>query len=221
VNVLGFDTSTPATSACLLRSDGEAFEHHPAEQGEPAHAGELMPALAELLERSGLDWPQLDALAVGVGPGTFTGLRIGIATARALAMARDLELRPVSSLAALAEGIPDDGPVLSLIDAKRGQLFAALYEQGEQRWAPFVAAPTEVAARVKGAGLTPRAAGDGAVRFREVLETAGIRVEPDASPAHAVRALYVCRLAPRVRATPPEALLPEYLRDPDAKPRSQ
>jgi tRNA threonylcarbamoyladenosine biosynthesis protein TsaB len=178
-----------------------------------------MPAVAGALERSDLDWPDLQAIAVGVGPGAFTGLRIGIATARALARATGLELRPVSSLAALARGI-GPGLVLPLMDARRGELFAALYNDGEERWPPFAAAPEAVAERASRAGLTPRAAGDGSVRFREVLEGAGIRVEPDASPAHAVRALHVCGLAAGVSPVSPEAVLPEYLRSPDAKPRS-
>ena len=71
---------------------------------------------------------------MGVGPGTFTGLRIGVTTARALASSTGAELRPVSSLAALAEGI-DGEPALPLIDARRGEVFAALYEAGELRWA--------------------------------------------------------------------------------------
>jgi tRNA threonylcarbamoyladenosine biosynthesis protein TsaB len=108
VNLLGFDTSTAASSACVLRGDGRAEEVVPgphALAGPAAHARELLPAVAHVMERAGLRFQELDAVAVGVGPGTFTGLRIGVATARALAHAGALELRPVSSLAALAAGI--------------------------------------------------------------------------------------------------------------------
>jgi tRNA threonylcarbamoyladenosine biosynthesis protein TsaB len=216
VNVLGLDTSTDASSACVLRADGAAFEER-TEPGTRAHARELMPAVATAMEHSGLDWPQLNAIAVGVGPGGYTGLRIGIATARALASATGLELRPVSSLAALAGGA-GERLVLPLIDARRGELFAALYEGGAERWAPFAASPEAVAERVARAGLTPLAAGDGAVRFRGLLEAAGIRVEPDGSQAHEVRALHVCELAAGVSPVPLEAVLPAYLRSPDAKP---
>jgi tRNA threonylcarbamoyladenosine biosynthesis protein TsaB len=223
VNVLGFDTSTAAISACVLRSDGTAFELTPPAEAlfePPAHARELLPALAGCLERSGLDWPDLDALAVGIGPGAFTGLRIGIATARALARSAELELRPVSSLAALAAGI-DASAALPLIDARRGQLFAALRLGGTAGWPPFAATPEELAERVRDAGLNPLAAGDGSIRFRELLEAAGIRVEPDGSASHVVSALQVCRLAAGIEAVPPESVIPEYLREPDAKPRSQ
>src|SRR5205823_3088548 len=86
VNVLGFDTSTAATSACLLRTDGQAFEVLPGPErvaGPPRHAQELMPALARVVDEAGVGWEGVEAVAVGVGPGTFTGLRIGVATARA------------------------------------------------------------------------------------------------------------------------------------------
>ena len=217
MNLLGLDTSTAASSVCVLRGADE-FEVG-AGSDERAHARELLPAVAAAMDRAGLDWPQLDAIAVGVGPGAYTGLRIGIATARGLAGAARLELRPVSSLAALALGI-GPGLVLPLIDARRGELFGALYEDGKQVWEPFAASPEEVARRVAEAGLAPLAAGDGSVRFRQVLEAAGIRVEPDGSRAHEVRALNVCRLAAEVAPVAPEAVLPQYLRAPDAKPSS-
>jgi tRNA threonylcarbamoyladenosine biosynthesis protein TsaB len=224
VSLLGLDTSTAVAAACVLRDDGEAFEI-PADPAAlkrpPAHAGELMPAVAEVMERSGLGWGELDAIGVGVGPGSFTGLRIGIATARALAVGSGLRLRPVSSLAALARGIEEAGSgsvVLPVIDAKRGEVFAAAYEAGRELWAPFVATPERLADRVHDAGFSPLAAGDGSIRFRRVLETAGIRVAPDNSVAHLVRALHVCRLATATPEVPPEAVLPEYLRAPDADP---
>jgi tRNA threonylcarbamoyladenosine biosynthesis protein TsaB len=219
MNVLGFDTSTAATSACLLRGDGQAFEVIPEEAAlttPPAHAAELMPALVRVLVDGGLGWGDIDALAVGVGPGTFTGLRIGVATARGLAHARGIELRPVSSLAALAAGI-DAELRLPLIDAKRGELFAALYRGDELLWPPFAATPEAVVERVSDRTFTPLSAGDGSLRFRETLEAGGIGIA--AAPAHVVRALHVCRLAEGVAPTPAEAVLPDYLREPDAKPQ--
>ena len=222
MSILGIDSSTSATTACVLRGDGRSFEVEPgagALGARPAHAQELMPAVARVMEEAGLGYDDLDAIAVGVGPGRFTGLRIGVATARALAGAAGVELRPVSSLAALAAGI--DAPLrLPLIDARRGELFAALHEGEEELWPPFAAAPDVLVARLREAGLTPRAAGDGSIRFREVLETAGIQVEPDEARSHVIRGLHVCRLGAEVPGGPPEAVLPEYLRLPDAKPAS-
>ena len=90
MTIVGFDTSTAATSVCVLRDDGVAFElvPPPARLLEPpGHSRELMPALAEQMERAGIGWGDVAGVAVGVGPGTFTGLRIGVATARALATA--------------------------------------------------------------------------------------------------------------------------------------
>jgi tRNA threonylcarbamoyladenosine biosynthesis protein TsaB len=241
VTLLGIDTSTPPSAACVLRVDGSTFEVEPdparLHEG-PAHARELMPAVAEVMERAGVEYGDLQAIAVGVGPGTFTGLRIGIATARALASASGLPLRPVSSLAALAEGMreeaappsdrrfasaaaADDRSRLPLIDARRGELFAALFDPaGAPLWKPFVAAPEAVVERVRDAGFSTRAAGDGSIRFRGVLEAAGIGVDADESRSHVVRALHVCRLALAAPDQPPEAVLPDYLRTPDAKPSS-
>jgi tRNA threonylcarbamoyladenosine biosynthesis protein TsaB len=205
----------------VLRADGEAFEVlSPPERLAlpPAHASELMPAVADVMERAGVDWDELDAIAVGVGPGTFTGLRIGIATARALATAAGLPLRRVSSLAALAAGI-DDLVRLPLIDARRGEVFAALYEGEREFWPPSVIPPEELVEQLGNAAVSPLAAGDGSLRFRGMLEEAGIRVEPDHSEAHLVRARCVCRLGLGAPDEPPEAVLPDYLREPDAKPQ--
>ena len=135
MTILGFDTSTAASSAGVLRSDGELFEVLPpaARLAErPAHAAELLPAIGRVMEDADVAFSDLDAIAVGVGPGTFTGLRIGVATARALAKANDVPVRPISSLAALAAGLTDKAR-LPLIDAKRGEVYAALYEDGRER----------------------------------------------------------------------------------------
>jgi tRNA threonylcarbamoyladenosine biosynthesis protein TsaB len=251
VNLLGIDTSTPGSTACVLRDDGEAFEVEPRPDRlseSPAHARELMPAIADCVERSGLRWRELDTVAVGVGPGPFTGLRIGVTTARALAIANEAELRPVSSLAALAAGVglasgggsrptsatagvrppPDPAAsggarsrqILAVIDARRGEVFAALYADGAGVWEPFVAAPEALAARVREERIAPLGVGDGSVRFRDVLEAAGVDVAPGDSRAHVVRGLSVCRVAATIAPVPVEAVLPDYLRLPDAKPRT-
>jgi tRNA threonylcarbamoyladenosine biosynthesis protein TsaB len=223
VNILGFDTSTRATSVCLLRNDGESFERSPTVERlfeRPAHSAELLPGIEEVLREGAVDWPAIDAVGVGIGPGTFTGLRIGIATARGLAHAHSLELRPVSSLAALAAGI--DAPLrLPLLDARRGELFGALYENVTELWEPFVATPEQLVERLREAPANAVAAGDGTLRFPELLGAAGVTVAPRESPAHVVRALHVCRLATETAAVPPEAVLPLYLRAPDATPKVQ
>jgi tRNA threonylcarbamoyladenosine biosynthesis protein TsaB len=219
MTLLGIDSSTSASAACVLRDDGESFEVAPEPArlaAGPAHARELMPAVADVMDRAGVGFGELEAIAVGVGPGTFTGLRIGIATARALAGASGLLLRPVSSLAALAEGI-DAELRLPLIDARRGELFAALYGADGTVWEPFVASPEAVAVRARAAGPGVRAAGDGSLRFRGVLEAAGIGVDTGESRSHVVRALHVCRLARTVPGEPPETILPDYLRAPDVQ----
>jgi tRNA threonylcarbamoyladenosine biosynthesis protein TsaB len=220
VNLLGFDTSTAATAACVLGADGRAFEVAPpvdALRGPPGHARELMPAVAQVMSEAGLGYSELDAIAVGVGPGTFTGLRIGAATARALAAAHGLELRPVSSLAALAAGI--EAPLrLALIDARRGELFAALYENGRRRLEPIVATPSLLLERVPAGAESTVAAGDGSLRFRQELETGGITVAPEGSEQHVVRGVNLCRLAAGVPARRPEAVVPDYIRRPDVRP---
>jgi tRNA threonylcarbamoyladenosine biosynthesis protein TsaB len=225
VTLLGFDTSTNATAVCVLRADGQAFEHVPSTDdllGRPGHSAELMPAVARTMEEAEIRWDDVEAIAVGIGPGTFTGLRIGIATARALAHARGIGVRPVSSLAALAEPLDPDRARLPLIDARRGELFAALYGPEGERWAPFVAPPDALAERIGKAfpaAEKPIAAGDGSIKFRDDLEAAGAEVPSDESDLHVVRALSVCRLAKQGAATPPEAVLPDYLREPDAQPQ--
>ncbi len=219
MNVLGLDTSTPASAAAVLRADGRAFAQDPAPDelvGAPAHSVELLSRAAAALADAGLDWKDLDAVAVGVGPGAFTGLRIGVTSARALAAAHGLALFPVSSLAALAAGI--DAPLrLPLIDAGRGELFAALYEGDEERWPPFTASARGLADRVRAAGSAPLAAGNGSVRWGDDLQAGGVRVVPAGDRAHVPSAVAICRLALHTAAAPAQAVLPHYLREPDVQ----
>jgi tRNA threonylcarbamoyladenosine biosynthesis protein TsaB len=220
MNVLGIDTSTAASAACLLRADGEPFEVVPAPARlvePPGHSRELMPAVAEVIDRAGLGFADVDAVAVGVGPGTFTGLRIGVATARALVHACGAALHAVSSLAALAAGLPGSLR-LPVIDAKRGEVFAALHGETGELGPELVARPEELVERLGERAAGALAAGDGSIRFRAVLEASGVEVAPDGSELHVVRALHVCRLAASAPAAAPEAVFPNYLREPDAVP---
>jgi tRNA threonylcarbamoyladenosine biosynthesis protein TsaB len=220
MRILGFDTSTAASSAAVLQDD-EVIESLPAPERlaqRPAHASELLPAINDVMERADVGFGDLSTIAVGVGPGTFTGLRIGVATARALAKANDLPLRAVSSLAALAAGITRSSR-LALIDAKRGEVYAALFEGDEERWPPAALGIDALIARVQDAGTNPLAAGDGSLRFRDQLEAAGVAVAPAESPLHVVSAGHLCRCAIGAPDVEPERVVPNYLREPDAVPR--
>ena len=226
MNVLGFDTATAATAVALLTSDGVVREvsDDPAEGDRPRHATKLLPLAAGLLDRAGLDWPALDLIAVGIGPGTFTGLRIGIATARALAQGASAELVGVSSLRALTVAAASDSPqrpVAAMIDARRGELFVAAYAGDERLLEPLALAPERVAEtldRVAPTGAEPwLAVGDGALRFRSVLEAAGVAVAPDDSGLHRVSAAVICRLAATGQADAYGPVTPHYVRVPDAE----
>jgi tRNA threonylcarbamoyladenosine biosynthesis protein TsaB len=220
--IVGFDTATSRLTVAATR-DGELVgevESEAAPGERPAHARELAAEVEAIAEAAG-GWAAVDAIAVGVGPGSFTGLRIGIATARALGQGLGKPLAPVVSLAALAHGVrPGDEHArrLAVIDARRGQAFAALYAaSGSEVWEPFVAAPDELAARVAEAGGSLVAAGDGSVRFRRQLEAAGAKVLADDDEGHRISARHVCVLAAEARLSPPEGVEPIYLRPPDAE----
>jgi tRNA threonylcarbamoyladenosine biosynthesis protein TsaB len=125
VNILAMDSSTPAcTVAALL--DGECFELF--ETGENLHSSRMLPMVDEVLAHSSIALHDIDCIAVGVGPGSFTGLRIGVGIAQGLAYAANLPVVSVSSLAALA-GARTDNRVLAGIDARMGEIYWACYRR--------------------------------------------------------------------------------------------
>ena len=218
--ILGLDTATPATVVAVLPEHGEPIElrHDPPPGERPGHARELLALVRRALDAVGADYADVRRIGVGVGPGTFTGLRIGVATARALAQATGAEVAAVSTLEALAAAAATDRAVLAVLDARRGEAYAAAFHDGERLLGPLAIAPDGLAALADPRRAPWLAVGDGALRFRDRLEPAA-EVPADASPLHGASALAVCRLAREARPVDRDALLPEYVRQPDAVPR--
>nr|PZN71631.1 MAG: tRNA (adenosine(37)-N6)-threonylcarbamoyltransferase complex dimerization subunit type 1 TsaB [Bacillota bacterium] len=198
MRVLAFDTATAACTVAVAE-DGRVLSELTL-QVPRAHSVRLMPLIAQALQEARVDKRELDAIAVGVGPGSFTGLRIGLATAKGLAFALDLPVVPVSTLAAAAYGTgAQAGLVVPLFDAKRGQVFTGVYLAGDRdpaTWTELVGPANlhidELAERVR--------------RLREELGHTWQHVTlcGDAAEAHAAR------LGPDgvIRIAAPGSLLP-------------
>jgi tRNA threonylcarbamoyladenosine biosynthesis protein TsaB len=233
VIVLGLDSSTRATAVGLRLVDGSTLEvrDDPAAGEHPGHATRLLLMTAGLLEQAGVTWQALERIAVGRGPGRFTGLRVGVATARGLAQSLAVELVGVSTLEALAQaaiaGARADR-VLAVIDALRGEVFAAGFAAtGEGQVCELAIAqplaPEALGELLRGAAGSRAASGrwlavgDGALRYRAQLEPAAI-VPEDSSPLHRVDARAICALGARAPAPAGyQELVPDYRRAPDAE----
>jgi tRNA threonylcarbamoyladenosine biosynthesis protein TsaB len=210
------------TVACAWR-DGEVLHESQlglSPQGRPRHATGLLEEVERAVAAAG-GWEAVDLLAVGLGPGSFTGLRVGIATARGLSVSLGLPARGVCTLDALAAGIAEagvEGELLAVLDGWRGEVFAALYTpSGERFWEPAVYRPEELAARVAELERPPAVAGSGAVRFRHELARDGVRIADDSDPVHRVAGRHVCALAAAAGGPDRDGLAPIYLRPPDAE----
>jgi tRNA threonylcarbamoyladenosine biosynthesis protein TsaB len=234
--LLAFDTATRATAVAWQAAASEraleARDDPPAGQ-RPRHTSCLLPLVADLLERSGTSFNQLERIAVGVGPGTFTGLRIGIATARALGQALEIPLVGVSTLESLAVYVEHTYPqplgspdaVVCVLDARRGEVFAAAWWLTADGRMPLFGArvlrPAELAellcASERLALDRTLAVGDGALAFREILESSGVAIPDDDSECHRVTASAHCRLAWSLPARHPNDIHPYYVRLPDAE----
>jgi tRNA threonylcarbamoyladenosine biosynthesis protein TsaB len=220
--VLGIDTATPATVIGLRCADGSVLEARddPRAGERPGHSTRLLPLAAGLLAESGLGWRDVERIAVGVGPGTFTGLRVGVATAHGLAQSGGAELVGVSSLRALALGVDSGSSVLAAIDARRGEVFVAGYQGEMGLLSPRPVVPAvmpELLAEQGDVFLSAPcvAVGDGAVLYRSEFERAGVSVPDDGSALHRIRAAALCELGLAASASD-DPVLPDYLRRPDA-----
>ncbi len=187
--ILGFDTATPQT-AVATAIGGEVTERSldPVD-GRPLHGTRLLATIEELVTAAG-GWGEVGLIAVGVGPGSFTGLRIGVATARALAQSRSLAVVAVPSTGALLAAIADTPqatrrPRLALVDARRGEVFAALAPAPGRGGADLPRPEGKIGATGSGPhDASPAAGGASSVR-RDASPAAGgaSSVRRDASPA--------------------------------------
>ena len=206
--VLAIDTSTPAVTAGVVALDGDGAETRGDRVTvDPRAHGELItPHALAAAEAAGVSLKDLDAIVVGVGPGPFTGLRAGMATAAALGHALGIPVYPVCSLDALAADVESDDAFLVLTDARRREVYWAAYDAAGRRTdGPHVQRPADIETGVK------PAAGDGALLYADALDVQPI--EPRfPSPAGLVKAARSALLA----SEPPGPLTPLYLRRPDA-----
>jgi tRNA threonylcarbamoyladenosine biosynthesis protein TsaB len=224
--ILGLDTATADTAVAVLDGDEVRSEEcvGPGEDGRPEHGRALLGLVEGAVTAVG-GWDAIELIAAGVGPGSFTGVRIGLSTARALAQARGVPVVGVSTTAALATALSADGGsssstlAIGVVDARRGEVFASV-DRGDGPSAPIVCPPDQLEKALGGGLGGAVAAGAGAVRFRDEIEAAGIAVRPEADPANHVSAGSVCRLAervPRRERLAPGGLVPIYMRRPDAE----
>ena len=222
--LLALDTATPSTVVALRDEDGtvlEARDDTPAGT-RPRHAAAVLELSEDVLGRAGREWRELTRIAVGIGPGGFTGLRIGVSTARALAQAHAIPLVAFSSLRALAAGAEAAAhgrPVVAAIDARRGEAFAGAWAAGgETLLEPAAYGPEALERAVAALPEPPLAVGDGVLRFAAELTAAGADVPDGGSALHRIGGAALCRLAASADPVVRDALLPDYRREPDAKP---
>lgn len=208
--ILVLDASTPVV-AVALAEDGEVR----AEISSSARGASetLLPAVDAALSLAGEDLSCVERLLVGVGPGTFTGIRVAAATARALSLGTGATPSKNSTLAALAApALSCHEDVLAVLDAKRAQVFAQRFSN---------VGPTAEISCVRPEALSakgvPLVVGDGAVRYRDALSALGT-IPPDHSPLHRVTATGHV-LSADLRPVSAEELVPLYVREPDAEVR--
>ncbi len=174
---LAMDTSGPTTSLALLTPDGKGTTV--SQPTGARHNEVLIPLIDQLLKSTGATIDQLAAVCLTIGPGMFTSLRVGLSVAKGLALARNIPIKGVNTLAALALTTSANQPVLALIDARKQELYAALYHQNKPLVPATVTPPEKLPEMIK-MHLAPAQpvylAGDGAKIAEEPLKKAGINI---------------------------------------------
>jgi tRNA threonylcarbamoyladenosine biosynthesis protein TsaB len=212
VLILALDASTPVTTVTLAReNDREVLAEVSVTARGASEA--LLPAIHAALDLAAEDLGSVERVLAGVGPGTFTGIRIAAATARALSAGTGISLSKNSTLAALAApALSCSGDVLAVLDARRGQVFARRFSEDGPTTDIYCVRPEELS--VEGG---PLVVGDGALRYREDLTSLGC-IPPEVSPLHRVTAVGHI-ISADLTPVNPEDLVPIYVREPDAEVR--
>lgn len=210
MHIAAFDTSTPLGSAALYDDDTLVAEAD--NRVSNAHGESLLPLLDELFRRVGWGPKTVDRWGVGVGPGSFTGVRIAVATAKGLAIATGKPVVPVGSLDALGLAAEHDGPVCSLIAAMKGELFVQV-RSGEALLLGPCAMPIGAVREAIERLHLPRLCVVGAPA-RDLGFDDRVRVLVEA-PHDVPRARFVARLARTLEPAPADGIEPLYLRAPD------
>ncbi|MBI4237138.1 MAG: tRNA (adenosine(37)-N6)-threonylcarbamoyltransferase complex dimerization subunit type 1 TsaB [Deltaproteobacteria bacterium] len=218
--LLAIDTST-TTAALAVVANGVTLAEHSAHVVN-GHGAELVPLIVATLRDADVPVRTLNAVAVAVGPGTFTGIRVGMAAAKGLALALGIPLVGISALAALAmRGVATEQVIAPLLDARRGEMYAAAYAWSDgalQTLVPeSVATPAVVVQQLLALGRPVICLGDGALRYAEVVAASGDRIVVAADPAwHLPSADGLARLALQRLANREQddvaTLAPRYLR---------
>ena len=215
MRVLALDAAAAAISAALLE-DGRILAHR-FEAMERGHAERLMPMVVAVM--TGIPWSSLDAVAVSVGPGSFTGIRVGLAAARGIGLALRIPVVGVTTFEAVARAAPPPAPgrrPLVVIESKRRELYVQLLDERRRPLAePEALAPEDIA-RYVGPGPI-LVVGDGAARVAAALSSAGLDASLASAPAlpDAVRVAEAAFERLRVEGPPAHPARPLYLRSPD------
>jgi tRNA threonylcarbamoyladenosine biosynthesis protein TsaB len=212
VLILALDASTPVTTVALARESGREMLAEVSVTARGASES-LLPATHAALELAGEDLGSVGRVLAGVGPGTFTGIRIATATARALSAGTGVYLAKNSTLDALASpALSCSEDVLAVLDARRGQVFARRFSETGPTTGIYCVRPEELLVEGR-----PTLVGDGAVRYRDALSGLG-RIPSDGSPLHKVTAAGHV-ISADLTPIGPEELVPIYVREPDAEVR--
>jgi tRNA threonylcarbamoyladenosine biosynthesis protein TsaB len=219
MRVLAIDTALEACSVAVLDTERADLRMHESLQMQRGHAEALMPMIARVLDRTRLDFAALDRIAVTVGPGSFTGLRVGIAAARGIALAAGKPAIGLSTLAAFAApfiAADDTLPVVVAINARHDHVYLHVFGPGGRTLVAPKLVSLREALRVSASGA-PRITGT-AANMLAALWPAGERVPTSVEQRSAPNIDWVARLGAAAidTGTPPKPL---YLRAPDAQPQ--
>lgn len=216
--LLAIETATPRCSVAL-GAEGGILASFSVDR-DRRHVEALAPAVAAISQAAGVEVGDLDGVAVDIGPGLFTGMRVGIATAQALALALGIGVHPVRSLDVLAHPFRHAGcPVAAVVDARRGEVFRSVHRAGVEVVPAGCTTPSSLAAELSELGPC-LAVGDGASRHRALLAAAAaaaVEVVPAAPSAESALELALAAVAAGDPGLDPDQVQALYLRAPDAR----